>query len=72
MHDLRRTAATGMVQIGIAPHIVEAVLNHISGHKGGIAGVYNVASYPEEKRVALSDGASTFCGSRPARWLTTW
>ena len=53
IHDLRRSAATGMIQIGVAPHIVEAVLNHISGHKGGIAGVYNVAKYPEEKLFAL-------------------
>ena len=38
IHDLRRTTATGMADIGIAPHIIEAVLNHVSGHKGGVAG----------------------------------
>ena len=38
LHDLRRTVATGMAEIGISPHVVEAVLNHISGHKAGIAG----------------------------------
>ena len=40
-------------QLGIAPHIIEAVLNHISGHKAGIAGVYNRATYTEEKKRAL-------------------
>lgn len=53
IHDLRRTAATGMAQIGVPPHIVEAVLNHLSGHKGSIAGVYNLATYPAEKADAL-------------------
>jgi len=64
LHDLRRTAATGMAEIGILPHIVEAVLNHISGHKGGIAGVYNRATYKDEMRVALqkwSDWIDTIC-----------
>jgi integrase len=37
LHDLRRTAATGMAKLGIAPHIVEAVLNHVSGAKAGVA-----------------------------------
>jgi hypothetical protein len=49
LHDLRRTCATG---IGIAPHIVEAVLNHVSGAKAGVAGTYNRAVYAAEKEVA--------------------
>jgi integrase len=53
LHDLRRTAVTGMADIGIAPHIIEAVVNHLSGHKGGIAGVYNRATYAGEVRAAL-------------------
>jgi len=53
-HDLRRTAATGMAEIGVAPHVVEAVLNHVSGHKASIAGVYNKAVYAAEKRRALT------------------
>jgi len=53
-HDLRRTAATGMVDgVKILPHVVEAVLNHISGHKAGVAGIYNRAAYSDEKRDAL-------------------
>jgi integrase len=58
IHDLRRSAATGMAEIGIQPHIIEAVLNHISGHKGGIAGVYNKAAYEAEKVTALNRWAS--------------
>jgi integrase len=53
-HDLRRSAATGMAEIGIQPHIIEAVLNHVSGHKGGIAGIYNRAQYAAEKAQALA------------------
>jgi integrase len=53
LHDLRRTAATRMNELGMLPHVVEAVLNHISGHKAGVAGVYNRASYAAEKRQAL-------------------
>ncbi|MGC1350976.1 MAG: integrase arm-type DNA-binding domain-containing protein [Xanthobacteraceae bacterium] len=54
IHDLRRTAATGMADIGIQPHIIEAVLNHVSGHKGGVAGIYNRSSYAKEKAEALA------------------
>ena len=53
LHDLRRTCATGMAGIGIQPHVVEAVLNHVSGAKAGVAGVYNVHSYSAEKMAAL-------------------
>jgi integrase len=54
LHDLRRTVATRMAEIGVQPHIVEAVLNHVSGHKGGVAGIYNRAAYSDEKRKALA------------------
>jgi integrase len=54
LHDLRRTCATGMADIGVQPHIIEAVLNHVSGHKGGVAGIYNRASYGKEKAEALA------------------
>ncbi|WP_246689459.1 site-specific integrase [Methylobacterium sp. WL19] len=53
LHDLRRTAATGMNELGVLPHVVEAVLNHISGHRAGVAGIYNRAIYATEKRTAL-------------------
>ena len=54
VHDLRRTAATRMAELGVQPHIVEAVLNHVSGHKSGVAGIYNRATYDREKRAALN------------------
>jgi integrase len=54
MHDLRRTMSTVMHEtLGVQPHIVEACLNHVSGHQGGVAGVYNRSQYSEEKRAAL-------------------
>jgi len=53
IHDLRRTAATGMAERGVLPHIVEAILNHVSGHKAGVAGTYNRARYADEMRTAL-------------------
>jgi integrase len=53
-HDLRRTVATRMAELGVQPHIIEAVLNHVSGHKGGVAGIYNRATYDKEKREALN------------------
>jgi integrase len=57
-HDLRRTCATGMAELGIAPHIVEAVLNHVSGARAGVAGTYNRAAYAGEKKAALERWAT--------------
>ncbi len=51
--DLRRTAATRMADLGIQPHVIEAILNHVSGSKAGVAGVYNRSLYAAEKRAAL-------------------
>ena len=53
LHDLRRTAATGMAKLGVAPHVVERILNHSSGTFGGVAGVYNRFGYLKEMREAL-------------------
>ena len=54
-HDLRRTFSTvAHDELGIAPHIVEAVLNHVSGHRAGVAGRYNKALYAREKAAALA------------------
>ena len=65
LHDLRRTCATGMADIGVQPHIIGAALNHISGHKVGMAGIYNRSSYEREVRNALalwSDHIRTIVG----------
>ena len=53
IHDLRRSVSTGMNNLKIPPHVVEAVLNHVSGAKAGVAGTYNWALYRDEKREAL-------------------
>jgi integrase len=45
LHDLRRTAATRMADLGVMPHVVEQILNHQSGHRRGIVGVYNKSKY---------------------------
>jgi integrase len=54
IHDIRRSAATHMAELGIQPHVIEAVLNHVSGSKSGVAGIYNRAAYETEKATALS------------------
>jgi integrase len=54
LHDLRRSFVTHVSEHGFAPpHVVEAIVNHISGAKAGVAGVYNRATYLAEKRQAL-------------------
>ena len=52
-HDLRRTLATGLQRLGVRFEVTEAVLNHISGSKGGVAGIYQRHDWKEEKRAAL-------------------
>jgi integrase len=54
IHDVRRTVATRMADIGVQPHVVEAILNHVSGNKSGVAGIYNRATYSAEKSDALT------------------
>jgi integrase len=59
LHDLRRTMSTVMHdELGIPPHIVEATLGHISGHKAGVAGTYNRARYEQQVRAALERWAT--------------
>lgn len=60
LHDLRRTIVTLMNErLGIAPHVVEACVNHISGGaKAGVAGVYNKALYLAERREAMTAWAA--------------
>ena len=54
IHDLRRTAATGMAAMNFAPHIVERVLNHISGTQSGLVGVYQRHDYRAERKAAMT------------------
>lgn len=54
LHDLRRTAASGMAAQNVPPHVIDKILNHSSGEISGVAAVYNRHAYDEEKRVALN------------------
>jgi len=54
LHDIRRSVATKMADIGVQPHIIEQILNHVSGHKAGPAGIYNKSSYEREVKAALA------------------
>lgn len=58
LHDLRRTASTGMARLGFPIQVTEAVLNHRSGSLGGLAGIYNRYQYLDEKRAALEAWAA--------------
>jgi integrase len=58
IHDLRRTAASGMAGMGFGPQVVERILNHVSGASGGLVGVYQRHDYRAERKAALEAWAS--------------
>jgi integrase len=58
MHDLRRTLATGMQRLGIRFEVTEALLNHVSGSRSGVAGIYQRHDWGPEKRAALDAWAT--------------
>jgi hypothetical protein len=51
---LKRTYVTGMVDLKVPPHVVELVVNHISGIRVGVAGLYNKAELIDERCVAFA------------------
>ena len=53
LHDIRRSAATYMAELGILPHVIETTLNHVSGHKAGVAGIYNRSKMTDAVREGL-------------------
>jgi integrase len=57
-HDLRRTCATGLQKLGVRLEVTEATLNHVSGTRAGIVGVYQRHQYADEKREALNKWAA--------------
>ena len=57
-HDLRRTLATGLQRLGIRLEVTEAILNHVSGSRGGVAGIYQRHDWATEKRAALDTWGS--------------
>lgn len=54
IHDFRRTVATHMAELGVSIDVIEKVLNHISGSRAGIVGVYNRSELFAERRKALN------------------
>ena len=57
--------ATGLQRLGVRFEVTEAVLNHVSGAKGGVAGVYQRHDWKEEKRAALDAWARHLLGAQP-------
>jgi hypothetical protein len=53
VHDIRRSVATGLGNLEMPPHVIEALLNHKSGLKAGVSGLYNKSGYEPEKRRAV-------------------
>jgi len=53
LHDLRRTCATGLAELGVLPHVIECILNHLSGFRAGVAAIYNRNRYLPEMREVL-------------------
>ena len=67
IHDLRRTAATGLGELGVFPHVIEAILNHVSGTRTGVAGSITKPPMKLRKPQRCSAGPSTLplsCGSK--------
>jgi integrase len=59
IHDIRRSVATWLGELGFAsPWVTETILNHVSGHRAGVAGVYQRARYEKECRDALDRWAA--------------
>ena len=54
LHDFRRAVSTVLHErLHVPPHVVEAILGHVDGHKAGVAGTYNLSKYLDERRRAL-------------------
>ena len=53
LHDIRRSCATHMANLGVQPHIIECVLNHHGGFRAGVHGTYNRNPYFAEMKMAL-------------------
>jgi integrase len=58
VHDFRRTLATGLQRLGVRFEVTEAILNHVSGSRSGVAGVYQRHDWRDEKRAALNAWAA--------------
>jgi integrase len=52
-HDIRRSVATNLQKLGVRLEVTESCLNHTSGSRAGIVGIYQRHDWAEEKRTAL-------------------
>jgi integrase len=67
LHDLRHAWSTHVHELGVAPHVVEAAINHLSGFKAGVAGLYYKAQYMPERTRAMQLWADHLLQSEPAK-----
>ena len=67
---MRRTVATGLQRLGVRLEVTEAALNHISGSRAGIAGVYQRHDWAAEKRAALDAWAAHVLAAAEGRSAT--
>jgi hypothetical protein len=67
LHDLRRTVATGLQRLGVRLEVTEAVLNHLSGSRAGVVGIYQRHDWAEEKRAALDAWSAYFLATAEGR-----
>jgi integrase len=58
LHDLRRTCATNLAELGVQPNVIEIAINHVSGHKAGVAGIYNRSKMTDAVREGLQRWAN--------------
>ena len=61
-HDIRRTVVTGLGELGIRPDVIELTVNHTSGSRSGVAGVYNRSEMMAERKAALQRWADHISG----------
>jgi len=64
VHDLRRSMATHMERLGVAPHVIEACLGHVLK---GVAGTYRRYNFLPEKLAALQLWADEVVGQKRAK-----
>lgn len=58
LHDLRRTAVTGLARLGVKLEVIERAVNHVSESFGGIVSVYQKHTFSDEIRDALERWAA--------------
>ena len=59
LHDLRRTFSTHLADLDVLPHIIERLLNHVSGEISEVAAIYNRSRYARLMRMPSRSGQRT-------------